>query len=66
MWLGFPIHEAITLYRGADIINESRTYEEFIKSGTPSRKIFDFRTLRRAFPHIPQMCYPSKKPNAVP
>ena len=53
MWLGFPIHEAMALHRGTKIIRETRTNKEFAKIGTPSRKIIDFRTLRRAFPHVP-------------
>ena len=66
MWLGFPIHEAMALHRGAEIISEHCTNEEFAKIGTPTREILDFRTLRRAFPRIPQTYYPSKRPDAIP
>ena len=66
MWLGFPIHEAMALHRGIEIIRETRTNEEFAKIGTPSREIIDFRTLRRAFPHVPRTYYPSERPDAVP
>ena len=66
MWLGFPIHEAAAIQRGQEIIREHRTKEDFVKSGTPSRKVIDFMTLRRAFPRVPQLLYPSERPDAVP
>ena len=66
MWLGFPIHKAIASQRGLEIIQESRINEEFAKVGTPSREIIDFRTFRRAFPHVPQAFYRSERLDAVP
>jgi hypothetical protein len=38
MWLGFPIHEAVAVQRGKDIIREDRTNEEFARVGTPHKK----------------------------
>ena len=66
MWLGFSIHEAITTQKGMGIIHETRTNEEFLKIDTPSREVLEFRTLRRAFPRVPQVCYPHERPDAVP
>ena len=66
IWLGFPIHEAIASHKGMAIIQEHRTHDEFIKLGTPPREIIDFKTIRRAFPRVPQLCYPSERPDAVP
>ena len=66
MWLGFSIHEAIATQKGMEIIHETRTNEEFSKTGTPSREVLEFRTLRRAFPRVPQVCYPHERPDAVP
>ena len=66
MWLGFPIHEAIAIQRGKEIIREHRTTEEFTRLGTPTKEVIEFMTLRRAFPHVPQSCYPHERPDAVP
>jgi hypothetical protein len=66
MWLGFPIHEAIAIRNGMEIIQERRTQEEFVQLGTPPREIIEFKTLRRAFPRVPQTCYPHERPDAVP
>ena len=66
MWLGFPIHEAIAIQRGQDIIHEHRTNDEFTRFGTPTKEIIEFKILRRAFPHVPQVCYPHERPDAVP
>ena len=66
MWLGFPIHEAIAIQRGKDIIREHRTPEEFTRIGTPTKEVIEFMTLRIAFPHVPQTCYPHERPDAVP
>ena len=66
MWLGFPIHEAIAIQRGNDIIREHRTPEDFTRIGTPTKEVIEFMTLRRAFPHVPQTCYPHERPDAVP
>ena len=49
-----------------DIIQEHRTNEDFTKIGTPVREIIEFKTLRRAFPRVPQLCYPNERPDAVP
>ena len=66
MWLGFSIHEAIASHRGHEIIHEHRTDEEFKKIGTPAREITEFKTLRRAFPRVPQVLYSNERPDAVP
>ena len=66
MWLGFPIHEAIAIQRGNAIIHEHRTPEDFTRLGTPTKEVIEFKTLRRAFPHVPQVCYPHERPDAVP
>lgn len=66
MWLGFPIHEAVASQKNKDIIREHRSNEDSARIGTPSREIIDFKTLRRAFPQVPQMFYPSERPDAVP
>ena len=66
MWLGFPIHEAIAIRNGTEIIKERRIQEEFVKLGTPPSEIIEFNTLRRAFPRVPQTCYPHERPDAVP
>jgi len=66
MWLGFPIHEAIATQRRKEIIHEQRTSEEFTRLGTPTREIIEFKTLRRAFPHVPQVHYLHERPDAVP
>ena len=58
MWLGFPIHEAIAIQWGKEIIHEHQTTEEFTRLGTPTKEIIEFKTLRRAFPHVPQVYYP--------
>ena len=66
MWLGFPIHEAIATQRGKEIIHEHRTPEEFTRLGTPTKEVIEFKTLRRAFPRVPQIFYPHERPDAVP
>jgi hypothetical protein len=66
MWLGFPIYEAIAIQRSKKIIHEHRTTEEFTRLGTPTKEIIEFKTLRRAFPHVPQVYYPHERPDAVP
>ena len=66
MWLGFPIHEAVAVQKGGDIIREHRTTEDFARLGTPPTEIIHFNTLRRAFPRVPQIFYPSERPDAVP
>ena len=66
MWLGFPIHEAIATHWNKEVIREHRTNEEFTKLGTPTREIIEFKTLRRAFPHVPQAYFPHERPDAVP
>ena len=48
------------------IIQEHRTQEEFAKLGTPPREIVEFKTFQRAFPRVPQSCYPHETPDAVP
>lgn len=66
MWLGFPIHEAVAIQQGKEPIREHRTNEEFASLGTPTREVIDFKTLRRAFPRVPQALYPNERPDAVP
>ena len=66
MWLGFSIHEAIATQKGMGIILEHRTMDEFEKLGTPLSEIQDFNSTRRAFPRVPQACYPNERPDAVP
>ena len=66
MWLGFPIHEAVVSQKGGDIIREHRTNEDFARVGTPTREIIHFNTLRRAFPRVSQLLYPSERPDAIP
>jgi hypothetical protein len=66
MWLGLPIHEAIAIQWNKEIIHEHRTTEEFTRLGTPTKEIIEFKTLRRAFPHVPQVYYPLERPDAVP
>ena len=66
MWMGFPIHEAVAVQKGVDTIREQRTNEDFARIGTPPNEIIDFKTLRRAFPRVPQLLYPSERPDAVP
>ena len=65
MWLGFSIHEAIAIQKGTEIIHKHRTHEEFVTIGTPPKEVIDFKTLRRAFPRVPQLCYPNERPDAV-
>lgn len=65
MWLGFPIHEAIATQSGKKIMRERRTNEDFAKIRTPSKEVTDIKTLRKAFSQVPQMLYPSERPNAV-
>ena len=66
MWVGFSIHKAIASHRGQGIIREHRTDEDFAKLGTPAREIIEFKTLRRAFPRVPQILYSNERPDAVP
>ena len=66
MWLGFTIHEAIATQQGTDIIQEHRTFDEFTIMGTPPSEVIEFQTLRRAFPRVPQVCYPNERSDAVP
>ena len=66
MWLGFSIHEAIATQRGTEVIYETRSHEEFEQLGTPPMEIIEFKTLRRAFPRVPQVFYPNERPDAVP
>ena len=66
MWLGFSIHEAIAIQKGKGIILEHRTNEEFEKLGTPPNEVIDFNSVRRAFPRVPQICFPNERPDAVP
>ena len=66
MWLGFPIHEVVAVQKGGDIIREHRTTEDIARIGTPPTEIIHFNTLRRAFPRVPQIFYPSERPDAVP
>jgi hypothetical protein len=66
MWLGFPIHEAVALLKGIDIIRENLINEEFARIGTPPSEVINFTTLRRAFPRVSQLLYPSEPPDAVP
>jgi hypothetical protein len=66
MWLGFAIHEAIASHQSKGIIHEHRTNEEFKSIGTPTREVIEFKTLRRAFPRVPQLLYSNERPDAVP
>ena len=66
IWLGFPIHEAVAVQKGGDIIRDHRTTEDFARIGTPPTEIIHFNTLRQAFPIVPQIFYPSKRTDAVP
>ena len=66
MWLGFSIHEAIATHEGKEAIREFRTHDEFARFGTPTTEIIEFKTLRRAFPRVPQTLYPNERPDAVP
>ena len=66
MWLGFAIHEAIASHKSTAIIHEHRTNEEFTHIGTPPREVIEFKTLRRAFPRVPQLLYSNERPDAVP
>ena len=66
MSLGFAIHEDIAAQKGTEIIHEHRTYDEFTNIGTPSSEVIEFQTLRRAFPRVPQVCFPNERPDAVP
>ena len=66
MWLGFPIHEAVAMQKGVDVIRELCTNEDFARIGTPPKGIIHFKTLRRAFPRVPQLFYPSERPDTVP
>ena len=65
MWLGFFIHEEIAIQKGMGIIHETRTNEEFARLGTPLSEVIEFKTLRRAFPRVPQACFPHERPDAV-
>ena len=66
MWLEFSIHEEIAIQKGMGIIHETRTNEEFARLGTPLSEVIEFKTLRRAFPRVPQVCFPHERPDAVP
>ena len=66
MWLGFHMHEALSVQRGKRELKETRTDEEFTAVGTPTTEIQEFRSLRRAFPRTKQLLYPSERPDAVP
>ena len=65
MWLGFHVHELLSMQRGKKIMKEVRTDEEFKVTGTPITEVHEFRTLRRAFPRTKQFLYPSERPDAV-
>jgi hypothetical protein len=66
MWFGFAIHEAIASHKSQVIIHEQRTNEEFKSLGTPTREVIEFKTLRRAFPRVPQQFFSNARPDAVP
>lgn len=66
MWLGFPIHEAIATQSGKKIMRKRRTDEDFAKIRSPSKEVTYIKTLRKTFSQVPQMLYPSERPNAVP
>ena len=66
MWIGFQMHEALSIQRGKRELQENRTNEEFHTLGTPDNEIHEFRTVRRAFPRTQQILYPSERPDAVP
>ena len=66
MWFGFAIHEAIASHKSKVIIHEQRTNEEFTRLGTPTREVIEFKTLRRAFPQVPQQFFSNERPDAVP
>lgn len=65
MRLGFPIHKAMATQRGSRLVVEKHTYENFLTAGTPLSEINEFWTLHRAFPRVPQLLYPHKRPNVV-
>lgn len=62
----FAIHEAIASHNSKVIIHEQRTNEEFTRLGTPIREVIEFKTLRRAYPRVPQQFFSNKRPDAVP
>ena len=66
MLIGFHMHEALSIQKDKRQLNETRTNEEFNTIGTPANKIHEFHTVRRAFPRIQQLLYPSERPDAVP
>ena len=66
MWLGFHMHESLSIQKGKKVLKEVRTDEEFKVIGTPPTEIHEFRMLRQAFPRTRQLLYPSERPDAVP
>ena len=45
MWLGFQMHEALSIQHGKKELSEKRTDEEFNTIGTPDSEIQEFRSL---------------------
>ena len=66
IWPGFHMQEALLTQKGKKELHENRTDEEFKATGTPTTEIYEFRTLRRAFPRTKQILYPVERPDAVP
>ena len=65
LWLSFSVHEQLNIHRG---LPEYSTYgaAQLTTSVMPDAKQYEYHTCRHSFPHLPQLLYPSLRPDGIP
>ena len=65
LWLTFLVHEQLNTKRGLPKFIEYGVIG-LAHAGTPESEIQEYHTCRHAFPHVPQVLYPSTRPDGLP
>ena len=63
--LSFSIHEQLNIHRG---LPKFSTYNgvQLTTSTIPAVEQHEYHTCRHSFPHVPQLFYPSQRPDGIP
>ena len=65
LWLSFSVHKQLNIHRG---LLKYSTYgaTQLTTSAMPEAEQYEYHTCRHSFPHVPQILYPSLRPDDIP
>lgn len=65
LWLSFSVHQHLNALQG---VAEYTTYAKVTESsgGMPANEVSEFHKCRHSFPNVPQLLYPSVRPDGLP